>query len=137
MAKKMLSGISAKDIAGLAVGAAAASKVATMGASSTNTMLQKAAPFLPLILGVFLMKKKGITGSIGMGMVAVGATKAIGKLAPNLGIGVTESISDYTVEGIDSNYALAGMEVEGMNEGMNGASSYALAGVDTNTDLVG
>ena len=133
----MLSGISAKDIAGLAVGAAAASKVATMGASSTNTMLQKAAPFLPLILGVFLMKKKGITGSIGMGMVAVGATKAIGKLAPNLGIGVTESISDYTVEGIDSNYALAGMEVEGMNEGMNGASSYALAGVDTNTDLVG
>jgi hypothetical protein len=83
------------------------------------------------------MKKKGITGSIGMGMVAVGATKAIGKLVPNLGIGITEGISDYTVEGIDSTYALAGMEVEGMNEGMNGASSYALAGVDTNTDLVG
>jgi hypothetical protein len=137
MAKKMLSGISAKDIAGLAVGAAAASKVATMGAASSNTMLQKAAPFLPLILGVFLMKKKGITGSIGMGMVAVGATKAIGKLAPNLGIGITEGISDYTVEGLSSDYALAGMEVEGMNEGMNGASSYALAGVDTNTDLVG
>jgi len=137
MAKKMLSGISAKDIAGLAVGAAAASKVATMGAASTNTMIQKAAPFLPVLLGLFLMKKKGITGSIGMGMVAVGATKAIGKLVPNLGIGITESISDYTVEGIDSTYALAGMEVEGMNEGMNGASSYALAGVDTNTDLVG
>ena len=133
----MLSGISAKDIAGLAVGAAAASKVATMGAASSNTMLQKASPFLPLILGIFLMKKKGITGSIGMGMVAVGATKAIGKLAPNLGIGMSESISDYTVEGLDSNYALAGMTVEGMNEGMNGASSYALAGVDTNTDLVG
>lgn len=133
----MFSGISAKDIAGLAVGAAAASKVATMGAASSNTMLQKASPFLPLILGIFLMKKKGITGSIGMGMVAVGATKAIGKLAPNLGIGMSESISDYTVEGLSSDYALAGMTVEGMNEGMNGASSYALAGVDTNTDLVG
>jgi hypothetical protein len=137
MAKKMFSGISAKDIAGLAVGAAAASKVASMGSASSNTMLQKASPFLPLILGIFLMKKKGITGSIGMGMVAVGATKAIGKLVPTLGIGITEGISDYTVEGMESSYALAGMTVEGMNEGMNGASSYALAGVDMNTDLVG
>ena len=137
MAKKMFSGISAKDIAGLAVGAAAASKVATMGAASQNAMIQKAAPFLPLILGIFLMKKKGITGSVGMGMVSVGAIKAIGKLAPGLGIGGGEDISDYTVEGLDSNYALAGMEVEGINEGMNGASSYALAGVDMNTDLVG
>jgi len=46
MAKKMFSGISAKDIAGLAVGAAAASKVATMGCSFAKCDDSKSSSFL-------------------------------------------------------------------------------------------
>jgi hypothetical protein len=136
MAKKMLKGIPAQEVAGLAVGAVVAAKVAGMGATSTNETLKKVYPVLPLILGVFLMKRKGIIASIGQGMAAVGATKTIGMVAPKLGIGYSEGISEYTIEGA-SDYALAGMEVEGINESISGARSYALAGVDTNTDLVG
>ena len=132
----MLKGIPAQEVAGLAVGAVVAAKVAGMGATSTNETLKKVYPVLPLILGVFLMKRKGIIASIGQGMAAVGATKTIGMVAPKLGIGYSEGISEYTIEGA-SDYALAGMEVEGINESISGARSYALAGVDTNTDLVG
>lgn len=132
----MLKGIPAQEVAGLAVGAVVAAKVAGMGATSTNETLKKVYPVLPLILGVFLMKRKGIMASIGQGMAAVGATKTIGMVAPKLGIGYSEGISEYTIEGA-SDYALSGMEVEGINESISGARSYALAGVDTNTDLVG
>lgn len=132
----MLKGIPAQEVAGLAVGAVVAAKVAGMGASATNETLKKVYPVLPLVLGIFLMKRKGLMASIGQGMAAVGATKTIGMLAPNLGIGASEGISEYTIEGA-SDYALSGMEVEGINESVSGARSYALAGVDTNTDLVG
>jgi hypothetical protein len=136
MAKKMLKGIPAQEVAGLAVGAVVAAKVAGMGATSTNETLKKVYPVLPLVLGIFLMKRKGLMASIGQGMAAVGATKTLGMIAPNLGIGASEGISEYTIEGA-SDYALSGMEVEGINESISGARSYALAGVDTNTDLVG
>lgn len=134
--KKALKGIPAQEIAGLAVGSVVAAKVAGMGATSTNETMKKVYPILPLVLGIFLMKRKGLMASIGQGMVAVGATKAIATFAPGLGIGASEGISEYTIEGA-SDYALAGMEVEGINESISGARSYALAGVDTNTDLVG
>jgi hypothetical protein len=134
--KKALKGIPAQEIAGLAVGSVVAAKVAGMAANATNETLKKVYPVLPLVLGIFLMKRKGLMASIGQGMVAVGATKTIGMLAPNLGIGASEGISEYTIEGAND-YALAGMEVEGINESISGAKSYALAGIDTNTDLVG
>lgn len=131
----MLKAIPAQEIAGLAVGAVVGAKVATL---TTTAIPDKLKPVLPLVLGIFLMKKKGLMASIGQGMVAVGATKTIGAFAPTLGIGVTEGISEYTVEGLDSNYALAGMEIEGMSESVSGPASYALAGVDAyNTDLMG
>lgn len=134
--KKALKGIPAQEIAGLAVGSVVAAKVAGMGATATNETLKKVYPVLPLVLGIFLMKRKGLMASIGQGMVAVGATKTIAMFAPGLGIGASEGISEYTIEGA-SDYALAGMEVEGINESISGAKSYALAGIDTNTDLVG
>lgn len=135
--KKALKGIPAQEIAGLAVGSVVAAKVAGMGATATNETLKKVYPVLPLILGIFLMKRKGLMASIGQGMVAVGATKTIGMLAPGLGIGGDgESISAYSIEGADS-YALAGMEVEGLSESISGARSYALAGVEDNSDFAG
>jgi len=137
MAKKLMKGIPAQEVAGLAVGAIVAAKVAGMGATATNETLKKVYPVLPLVLGIFLMKRKGLMASIGQGMAAVGATKTLGMVAPKLGIGASEGISEYTIEGA-SDYALAGMEVEGMNmENISGARSYALAGVEDNTDLVG
>lgn len=135
--KRALKGIPATEIAGIAVGAFVGAKVANMAATSTNETMKKVYPILPLVLGIFLMKKKGMLGSVGQGMIALGATKTINQFAPTLGIGITEGISDYTIEGAND-YALAGMEVEGLNESVSGPASYALAGVDAyNTDLMG
>jgi hypothetical protein len=134
MARKLMKAIPAQEIAGLVVGAAVGAKVANL---NITAIPEKLKPVLPLVLGIFLMKKKGFMASIGQGMVAVGATKTLGAFVPNLGIGASEGISEYTIEGAND-YALAGMEIEGMNEGINGASSYALAGVDSfNSDLIG
>lgn len=130
----MLKAIPAQEIAGLAVGAVVGAKVASL---QTTAIPDKLKPILPLVLGIFLMKKKGLMASIGQGMVAVGATKTIGAFAPTLGIGVAEGISEYTIEGAND-YALSGMEIEGMSESVSGPASYALAGVDAyNTDLMG
>lgn len=127
--------IPAQEIAGLVVGAAVGAKVASL---NITAIPEKVKPLLPLILGVILMKKKGFMASVGQGMVAVGATKTLNSFVPALGIGVNEGISEYTVEGLESNYALAGMEIEGMNESVSGPASYALAGVDAyNSDLMG
>jgi hypothetical protein len=61
-------------------------------------------------------------------MIAAGGVKLLGAVAPNLGISQaaedSEMISDYVIEGADS-YALAGA-----TESV-GATTYALAGVDT------
>lgn len=126
--------IPAQEIAGLVVGAAVGAKVASL---NITAIPEKVKPLLPLILGVILMKKKGFMASVGQGMVAVGATKTLNSFVPALGIGENEGISDYTIEGAND-YALAGMEIEGMNESVSGPASYALAGVDAyNTDLMG
>lgn len=130
----MLKAIPAQEIAGLVVGAAVGAKVATL---NITAIPEKVKPLLPLILGVILMKKKGFMASVGQGMVAVGATKTLNSFVPALGIGINEGISEYTIEGAND-YALSGMEIEGMNESVNGPASYALAGVDAyNTDLMG
>lgn len=135
MARKLMKAIPAQEIAGLVVGAAVGAKVASL---NITAIPEKVKPLLPLILGVILMKKKGFMASVGQGMVAVGATKTLNSFVPALGIGVNEGISEYTVEGLESNYALAGMEIEGMNESVSGPASYALAGVDAyNSDLMG
>lgn len=130
----MLKAIPAQEIAGLVVGAAVGAKVATL---NITAIPEKVKPLLPLILGVILMKKKGFMASVGQGMVAVGATKTLNSFVPALGIGINEGISEYTIEGAND-YALSGMEIEGMNESVSGPASYALAGVDAyNTDLMG
>lgn len=134
MARKLMKAIPAQEIAGLVVGAAVGAKVASL---NITAIPEKVKPLLPLILGVILMKKKGFMASVGQGMVAVGATKTLNSFVPALGIGENEGISDYTIEGAND-YALAGMEIEGMNESVSGPASYALAGVDAyNTDLMG
>jgi hypothetical protein len=126
----------AAEYAGLAIGALIASKVSNM---ELPMIPAKIKPALPILLGIFLARKAGMTKAAGLGMIAVGATKLVGALAPSSGIG--EPINDYAIEGA-SNYALSGHDSEGVNgtEAVSGnaGGSYALAGVDTyNSDLVG
>lgn len=121
---------SLSDVAALTVGAAIASKVVNI-----NLPVPAAAkPALPILLGLFLMKKGGFMGGLGAGMVASGGVKFIGAVAPNLGINQdTEEISEYVIEGAED-YALAGGEsISAMN------TSYALAGMDedSNSDFAG
>lgn len=120
------------DAAGLTVGAALASKV-----SNINLPVPAAVkPLLPVLLGFFLMKRGGFMGNVGAGMVAIGGTQVIKAVAPQLGIGADESISEYVIEGAED-YALAGPgeNVSGYN------SSYALSGMpqndDSNSDFAG
>lgn len=133
MAKK--SGSKKFDIqsyAGLAAGAIAASKVSTMKLPINLPGPIQAA--LPLVLGVILSRRSGILGDVGKGMIAVGGTKLIGTLAPNLGISQDteeDMISDYMITGAD-NYALAGA-TDSMPVG---ATTYALAGVDVSDNLM-
>jgi hypothetical protein len=126
MAKKMKMGkINVQEYAGLTLGAVAASKVANIKLPINLPAPIQAA--LPILVGALLANRPGIVGSVGKGMVAVGGTKLIGALAPNLGIGQNDEsddmISDYMIEGTDT-YALAGA-----TESV-GATTYALAGVD-------
>jgi hypothetical protein len=127
MAKKMRMGkINVQEYAGLTLGAVAASKVANIKLPINLPAPIQAA--LPILVGALLANRPGIVGSVGKGMVAVGGTKLIGALAPNLGIGQNDDssddmISDYMIEGADT-YALAGA-----TESV-GATTYALAGVD-------
>lgn len=135
MAKKRTAGGLMKnvnDAAGLTVGAALASKV-----SNINLPVPAAVkPLLPVFLGFFLMKRGGFMGNVGAGMVAIGGTQVIKAVAPQLGIGADESISEYVIEGAED-YALSGPDenVSGYN------SSYALSGMpqsdDTNSDFAG
>lgn len=112
------------DIAGLAIGSIAASKVANLKLPvALPAPIQSA---LPLIVGVLLYKKTGILGSIAKGMIAAGAKTMVSTLVPSLGIGTDASadsdISDYMIEGA---YALAGA-----TESSQGGGNYALAGMD-------
>lgn len=131
MAKKSKKGMmsSLTDVAALTVGAAVASKVVNI-----NLPVPAAAkPALPILLGLFLMKKGGFVGGVGAGMIATGGVKLIGAVAPNLGINATEEISEYVIEGAED-YALSGGEaISEVN------SSYALAGMDEemNADFAG
>jgi hypothetical protein len=116
-----------QETAGLTLGAVAAAKVSTIKLPVALPAPVQAA--LPLVLGVFLSGRTGIVGAIGKGMIAAGGVKLLGAVAPNLGINAAmdtdnEMISDYVIEGADS-YALAGA-----TESV-GATTYALAGVDT------
>jgi hypothetical protein len=116
-----------QETAGLTLGAVAAAKVSTIKLPVALPAPVQAA--LPLVLGVFLSSRTGLVGAIGKGMIAAGGVKLLGAVAPNLGINAAmdtdnEMISDYVIEGADS-YALAGA-----TESL-GATTYALAGVDT------
>lgn len=111
------------DAAGLTVGAVVAAKVSSINLPVPSQIK----PVIPILLGFFLMKRGGFLGNMGAGMVAVGGTKLIGAVAPNLGIGAegSETISEYVIEGAED-YALAGA-----NETVTGVStSYALAGME-------
>jgi len=129
MAKRKKSGMAGniQNAAGLTVGAVLASKV-----SNINLPVPAAVkPALPILLGFFLMKRGGFLGNMGAGMIAVGGTKLIGAVAPQLGIGAegAETISDYVIEGAED-YALSGAEgITGEN------TSYALAGMEE-ADLI-
>jgi len=134
MAKKRAGGLmkNAQEAAALTVGAALASKVVNMNLP----VPAQVRPFLPVLLGFFLMKRGGFVGTMGAGMVAVGGTQVIKAVAPGLGIGGAESISEYVIEGAED-YALAGPD-----ESVSGANtSYALAGTPGdetgNTDFAG
>lgn len=127
MAKKnMFKKANVQEYAGLTIGAIAAAKVANVKLPVALPAPVQAA--LPLIVGALIANRPGLVGSIGKGMIAVGGTKLVGALAPNLGISQdfaveNDMISDYMIEGADT-YALAGA-----TESV-GATTYALAGVD-------
>jgi hypothetical protein len=135
MAKKRAAGGLMKnvnDAAALTVGAAVASKIGNINLPVPAQLK----PLLPVLLGVFLMKRGGFIGNVGAGMVAIGGTQVIKAVAPQLGIGADESISEYVIEGAED-YALAGP-----GENVSGyGSSYALSGMpqsdDTNSDFAG
>lgn len=124
-----------QDVLGLTVGSIAAAQV-----NRINLPLPaQIKPALPLVLGVFLMKQKGIVGTIGLGMIAAGGARTVGALVPALGIGAGEYISDYMIEGAED-YALAGPEEDAsmlsQGESIN-ATSYALAGNDDEYNIMG
>jgi hypothetical protein len=125
MAKKMKKA-NVQEYAGLTLGAIAAAKVSSIKLPVNLPPVAQAA--LPILLGVFLAKKAGFVGSLGKGMIAVGGTKLIGAVAPNLGIGeADESMGEYQLIEGASDYALAGaME----STSTVGNTTYALAGVD-------
>jgi len=125
------------DAAALTLGAAVASKVVNI---NLPIVPEKLRPALPLVLGFLLMNRANpFMKSVGAGMIAAGGVKLVGSLAPGLGIGAGEGISEYTIEGAED-YALAGadeMLPQGAENISGYSSSYALAGVDTNTDMIG
>lgn len=125
MAKKMKKA-NVQEYAGLTLGAIAAAKVSSVKLPVNLPPVAQAA--LPILLGVFLAKKTGFVGSLGKGMIAVGGTKLIGAVAPNLGIGEADaSMGEYQLIEGANDYALAGaME----STATVGNTTYALAGVD-------
>ena len=130
MKKPKINKAALTDYAGMILGGVAASKV-----SSIKLPIALPAPvqaLLPAVLGVLLAGRKGFLGSLGKGMIVVGGMKAIGTLAPQLGIsnyGMNmiddNGVGAYEIEGAD--YALAGNDNMAP---MNGSSSYSLAGID-------
>ena len=130
MKKPKINKAALTDYAGMILGGVAASKV-------SNIKLPIALPapvqaLLPAVLGVLLAGRKGFLGSLGKGMIVVGGMKAIGTLAPQLGISASafnmiddNGVGAYEIEGAD--YALAGNDNMAP---MNGSSSYSLAGID-------
>lgn len=136
MARRKKTGMTGavQQAAGLTVGAAVAAKVANINLPVPAAVK----PALPILLGFFLMKRGGFIGNVGAGMIAVGGTKLLGAVVPQLGITGSgdETISEYVIEGADD-YALAGDEMIS-DERITGYNpSYALAGMDVNTDELG
>lgn len=126
MKKMKMPKFNIQETAGLTLGAVAAAKVSTIKLPVALPPVVQSA--LPIILGIFLSNRSGITGAVGKGMIAAGGVKLLASVAPNLGISANDNtdddmISDYVIEGADS-YALAGA-----TESV-GATTYALAGVD-------
>lgn len=131
MKKAKINKAALTDYAGMILGGVAASKV-----SSIKLPIALPAPvqaLLPAVLGVLLAGRKGFLGSLGKGMIVVGGMKAIGTLAPQLGIsnyGLNmmddSGLGAYEIEGAD--YALAGND--DIMTPMNGSSNYSLAGID-------
>lgn len=68
----------------------------------------------PLLLGVFLMTRKGIIADLGAGMVAGGALK----LAQSFGIGAVESEPIMAIDEIDE------IEVDGVDEGVVSGAEF-------------
>lgn len=135
MAKFKFNKGAAADYAGMILGGVAASKI-------SNIKLPVALPpvvqsLLPAIIGVMLAGKKGFIGNVGKGLVVVGGIKAIGSIAPKLGIGAglldynDAGVGAYQIEGAD--YALAGSAAPAAQ---NGSSSYSLAGIDADDNSV-
>lgn len=131
MAKFKMNKGAITDYAGMILGGVAASKI-------SNIKLPVALPpvvqaVLPAVIGVMLASKKGFIGNVGKGLVVVGGIKAIGALAPSLGIGqglIDSGVGAYEIEGAD--YALAGSAAPTSN----GSSSYSLAGIDADDNAV-
>lgn len=135
---KMKVGGMLTEAAGLTIGAAAAAKVSGI---ALPIVPEKLRPALPIVIGFLLMNRGGgLMKSVGAGMIAGGGVKLLGQLAPGLGIGAGEGISEYQIEGAED-YALAGDDnvMLPSNETVTGLnSSYALAGMDeANSDFAG
>ena len=135
MAKFKMNKGAITDYAGMILGGVAASKI-------NSIKLPVALPpvvqsLLPAVLGVMLASKKGFLGNVGKGLIVVGGIKAIGAIAPKLGIGagmldsMDYGVGAYEIEGAD--YALAG---SGAAASSNGSSSYSLAGIDADDNAV-
>ncbi len=132
MAKSKKSKVNLADLGLAILGGAIAGKVANL---NIPMVPEKAKPALPLILGYFLSRQSGMMKAAGMGMIVVGGIKTINAFAPQLGIGETEGVSDYMIEGYDNVYALSGTDA------MSGAGtqSYSLSGYsdENNSDFAG
>jgi len=129
MAKRKFSKAGLMEYGGFILGGALASKVANI---NVPMVPEKIKPLLPVVLGYLLAKRGGAMANVGKGMITVGGIKALNAFVPALGIG--EEVSDYMIEGAEQ-FALAGEGVSAPNTG----SSYALAGMEqnTNSDLFG
>lgn len=95
------------EMAALVAGAAAASKINNM--ALPIPIPEKFKPAIPIVLGFLLGKKGGpAMKALGAGMVAYGGMKLIGTLAPQLGIGGDEGITDYTFADVNGPLSLSG-----------------------------
>lgn len=115
------------------LGGLAAAKLSNIDIKALPEKSKKFQPLIAVVAGYFLLQSKGMAKAAGLGMAVVGGGKTIAGFFPDLGIGETEVISDYMIEGTET-YALSGPE----NMSGAGTTSYALSGTDEfNSDMVG